>query len=62
MCWDLERENVLFVGVDFPLGVFVRVKGLFYERDSFQLDYRLCGNRQQEDVGKRGVLLVQLFL
>ena len=62
MCWDFECENVMFVGIDFPLIVFVRVECLFYERDSFQLDYQVCRDRQWEDVGKRGVLLVQLFL
>ena len=52
----------MLVGIDFPLVVFVRVKSFIDERNSFQLDYRVCRNRQREDIGKRGGLLVQLFL
>ena len=49
---DFERENVLFVCFVGPLVVFDPVEGFFHERDSLQLEYRMCCDRQRKNVGR----------
>ena len=62
MCRDLEREDILFICFASRLIVFEQVECFFDDRDSFQLGYRLCHNRQREDVGRGDIARAMISL